>query len=229
MAHVCQSRLAKQAAAAVHGIVAVVLLSWAPPTFAQDAGGDEARLRAAELLIARGDVNRLAEQNLPDAHRTGLLARIQGSLGLLPWMLRRAGDQDGGDRLRQWQGQSLDGGQGEVLATLLQALSRHHALNVADFENQPDTPTTRREARAIHIEYCAGCHDDQGDGDPDLDLPARDLFRMAQQEPPELVLARLVMGVKGTAEIQFANPLTDQQIAALWRFYLKGVQAPNDR
>jgi hypothetical protein len=75
------------------------------------------------------------------------------------------------------------------------------------------------EARAIHETYCAGCHDGAGNGAADTLLPARDLFQMARNEPPDLFLARLVNGVKGDASIRFVNPLTDAQIGALWRLY----------
>ena len=54
---------------------------------------------------------------------------------------------------------------------------------------------------------------------PDLLLPARDLFQMARQETVDEFLARMVNGVKGDATIHFANPLTDAQIGALSTFY----------
>jgi hypothetical protein len=72
--------------------IAVVAVSAAPAS---------SRLLAAELLIVRGDLGRLAsEPGLSPANREGLRQRIVGALGLLPWLLREAGDAAEADRLR---------------------------------------------------------------------------------------------------------------------------------
>lgn len=180
-----------------------------------------ARTLAAELLIAQGDLKRLNEQDQPTAHKAGLRARIHGALGVLPWMLRRNGDADGANTLRPWQNRTLETqGNRARLRELLQQLSARHPLELSYFNLHPSRPTIRREAASIHRSYCAGCHDDAGQGDPDTELPARDLFSMALRETPEVFLARLINGVKGDETLGFVNPLNDTQIAALWRFYL---------
>jgi hypothetical protein len=210
--------------AAVVRLGTAAVVAWAGvfgPVRAADAPAPSARtVLAAELLIVWGDAQRLAaEADLPPRHRAGIERRIRGALGLLPWMLARAGDADGASALRAWQDKGLFG---PAFSALLARLSERHPLDVAAFSGRPDTPATRRAAGLIHRTYCAGCHDDAGTGSPDEALPARDLFAMARAEPRRVSLARLINGVKGTAELKFENPLDTDRIAALWRYYARG-------
>lgn len=192
------------------------------------ADDDIARTLAAELLIAQGDLARLNEQEQPTAHKTGLRARVRGALGVLPWMLRRQNDTAGADALRPWQNRTLETqGNRARLLDLLEELSARHPLDQSYFNLHPSRPSIRREAASIHRSYCAGCHDDAGQGDPDIELPARNLFSMALRETPEVFLARLINGVKGDETLGFVNPLNDTQIAALWRFYLSPQRDTN--
>jgi len=178
------------------------------------------RALAAELLILRGDLNRLTrEPGLSSQNREGLRQRVSGALGLLPWLLRQAGDAAAAARLRAFQRRPTDGASSATLIAALDAAIARHALQRDAFLDPPPTPARLREARAIHQTYCAGCHDGAGNGAADLLLPARDLFEMARREPTDEFLARMVNGVKGDASIHFANPLTDAQIGALLRLY----------
>jgi cytochrome c553 len=184
-----------------------------------------ARELAAELLILRGDLGRLGEAGLSAKNRQGLRQRIAGALGLLPWLLRQAGDEAAAERLRVWQGRPLDdAAERTALVVALDAAIARHPLDRAVFSIDA-TPARLNEARAIHRTYCAGCHDGTGNGAPDLALPARDLFAMARKELVDEFLARMVNGVKGDASIHFANPLTDRQIGALWALY-RSQRAP---
>jgi mono/diheme cytochrome c family protein len=176
---------------------------------------------AAELLIARGDLDRLDnEQDLSRENREGLTQRIAGALGLLPFLLRQAGDAPGAERLRLWQQRPLaNAAERAALIAALDAAIARFPIDHDAFRAPKPTPARISEARAIHETYCAGCHDGVGQGAADALLPPRDLFLMARQEPPDIFLARLINGVKGDASIQFANPLTDAQIGALSSFY----------
>ncbi|MDQ2089749.1 hypothetical protein [Marimonas arenosa] len=196
-------------------LFSVVTAAGPVPASATEA---EERTLASELLIVRGDLDRL-EMSLPPAHHAGLHQRIRGALGVLPWLLKQAGDYAGAGALEAWQDNPLDlPGDRARLAALLSTLAERHPLALG----QADTrlpPAVQREARAIHDAYCAGCHDGLGEGDPELDLPARDLFGMGRTEPPKLFLARLINGVKGDETLGFLNPLTDRQLLALWILY----------
>lgn len=197
--------------AVLYGIAVVVVFALAggKPASAEEA---QPHVLAAELLIVRGDLSRLNRaMDLSPAHISGLQDRIKGALGLLPWMLHQAGDNEGADKLRTANGRALR-------ETLDQLIARH-PLNLAPYAPDRLTAKQRREAFAIHDTYCAGCHDDAGDGDADTALPARDLFVMARTASPETFLARLINGVKGDDTLLFANPLTTQQLAALWSLY----------
>ena len=179
---------------------------------------DPSRPLAAELLILRGDLGRLAESGLSAQNREGLRGRIAGALGLLPWLLRQAGDAAGAEKIRAWQQRPLpDAAARRALIAALEAEIARHAIDRAPF--LAGAPARLAEARAIHATYCAGCHDGAGRGAPELELPARDLFMMGRQEPPDELLARLINGVKGDAAIHFANPLTDAQLGVLWALY----------
>ena len=199
--------------------VAVTLTFGAPASAASSRPGPRPEL-AAELLILRGDLRRLDEAGLSAKNREGLRQRIAGALGLLPWLLREAGDEAGAERLRAWQSRPVSGAdaRGALIAALDGAIHRH-PIDRAAFLTSAPTPARLDEARAIHRTYCAGCHDGVGAGAPDLTLPARDLFAMARAETVDEFLARMVNGVKGDASTHFANPLTDRQIGALWALY----------
>ena len=207
-------------AATPRGVAAIVALILWLATAGPGYAGDDARVLASELRIALGDVERLAETDLPAPHRIGLAERLAGSLGLLPWLLQRAGDADGARALIKFQETSLEPSvETEPLATLLAELSSRHPLDLAGSKEPAVAATTMREARVIHQTYCAGCHDGAGNGDPELTLPARDLFLMGRSERPDIFVARLFNGIKGDETIGFRNPLTDEQLAALRAFY----------
>ena len=195
------------ATAVLYGIAVVSVLC--TPAFAQDPKQD---ILAAELLIVRGDLNRLDDgSSLPQAHVRGLTDRVTGALGLLPWLLRQANDLDGATQLQAATGTGL-------INTLDQLIARH-PLDTTPYVADRLTPTQRRDAMLIHDTYCSGCHDGAGQGDEDVELPARDLSFMAREGPPVTFLARLINGVKGDETLLFSNPLTQAQITALWRYY----------
>lgn len=183
------------------------------------ASDDTARILAAEILVMRADLAQIEKPGLPAPHRAGFVKRIAGTLGLVPWYLIAEGDDAGAGRVADWQ-TAWTGADAEVapLDRLLERLSARHPLDLSAF----DIGVTRAElaeARAIHEAYCAGCHDGSGTGDPEAELAARDLFWMARDEASDQFLARLVNGVRGDETIGFVNPLTDKQIAALWKLY----------
>lgn len=202
-------------------MVFAVAAAAAPVGSCNTAEPDLSRQLAAELLIVRGDLVRLDEDSgLSATHREGLHQRIAGALGLLPWLLRKACDEERAERLRTWQQRSWETAPDrDALLADLRAAIAAHPLDRDAFP--PATPDERRfaEARAIHDTYCAGCHDGAGNGATDLPLPAHDLFAMAQQTPSDELLARLINGVKGDATLLFANPLTEEQIGALLSLY----------
>lgn len=208
--------------------VAVVLLclAYAVPSRGMEAVNAHPILEA-ELLVAQGDLSRLANaQNLPLPHKAGLRERVLGSLGLLPWLLKQAGDRQGAIRL-QAVAARLDRDATWIVGPVqrvLEDLIQRHPLDVGVYDPRPLSATQRREGKAIHDTYCAGCHDGAGSGNADMRLPARDLFLMARETDLRSFLARLIIGVKGDETLLFVNPLTQSQIASLWWYYLQVSQ-----
>lgn len=213
--------------AVLSSIAVVVVLSIAGlgPSLADEP---RSQILAAELLVARDDLIRLRDgKNLPPAHVRGLRERVSGALGVLPWLLRQAGDGEEAAQLRALHPQSimLNAPRLNLIAQLDRLIMRH-PLDLSPYPGSRPTPKQRREARAIHDAYCAGCHDDAGQGDEDISLPARDLYLMARAGPPEVFLARLFNGVKGDETLLFTNPLTPEQMGALWGHYREDSPNP---
>ena len=198
-------------------VAATAALAAAQMAGAAPRGQGPSLRAAAELLLLRGDLRRLdSTPALPPANREGLRQRIASELGLLPWLLRQDGDPAGAGRLRPWQHRPLsDPAALKALAATVDALLARHKLDRAAFLDPPPTVADLQQARAIYATYCAACHQGMGNGQPGAMLPARDLFLMARREPPDEFLARMVQGVKGTAAIRYANPLTARQIGAM--------------
>jgi hypothetical protein len=214
-----QSTAKRLVAATLNGVAATFL--WLGPAMAEPGlDWSAAEILPAELRVALGDVMRLDEVGLPERHAEGLIDRIEGALGLLPWLLLKAGDDKGAEALGAWFGHPLDTAPDRAaLSELLSALSQDYPLALAERTGHTPPAAAIAEARAIHEAYCMGCHDGFADGDPDERLPSRDLRLMARAEPDDIFLARLVNGVKGDETIAFINPLTERQVLALWTYY----------
>jgi len=153
-------------------VMVVFSTGFGAPTFAGQAQSD---VLAAELRIVRADLIRLGNGDaLAQRHVQGLKMRIAGGLGVLPWLLRQSGDDAGAERLRGWNIQTLDGRAERVrLVRQLDTIIMRHRLDLSRYGVDRVTIAQKREARAIHETYCAGCHDDAGGGGADLVLPVR--------------------------------------------------------
>lgn len=189
------------------------------PTTAQEAPG---RALAVELRVALGDLQRLDEPDLPDRHAEGLHQRLAGALGLLPWLLTRAGRADDAMAIATFAGQTRDATGRAELGALLADLTARTPFALAARASLPQPPAALGEARALHEAYCAGCHDSAGAGDPDALLPARDLRLMARDGDDGEFLARLTLGIKGDETIAFRSPVSDRQLLALRALYAAG-------
>lgn len=217
-------------AAARDGVAATLLLTGLAMPASGDPGLDwSAReILPAELRVALGDLERLGDNTLPPRHVEGLTARIEGALGLLPWLLLKAGDEAGAGALTAWAERPFETATDRAALTdLLQSLAEDHPLALAERLTISPPAADLAEAAAIHEAYCMGCHDGFGDGDPDTRLPGRDLRLMARDEPGEVFLSRLVNGVKGDASIAFVNPLTERQVMALMAYY-RSTDVPDE-
>jgi len=185
------------------------------------AEGEHSRRAATELLVLRGDVRKLTQNNLSDLHIIGLKDRIGGGLAGLEIMLRLA-DQQAGikpvdystvlDNLRtSWRASDFT-----ALADRLSDLQSTHPFRATGILPIQATTSALTAAKELHEDLCAGCHDD-----PDLDVPrpAYNLFEDAQQLSGREFAARMSVGVRGDRITGIDNPLTDAQISALMFYY----------
>lgn len=76
----------------------------------------------------------------------------------------------------------------------------------------------------IYQRYCAGCHTHP---DRTAENPADSLFAMAQRQPLNEFLARMLVGVHGTPEISLRNPLSDRDIAGMTA-YLRSLAVDSE-
>jgi len=208
-------------AAMLLSIAANALLCLAP---AWPAMADSAPTRplAVNLRVALGDLHRLATPGLSHTNAEGLGGRIRGALGLLPWLLARAGYPAEADALAARAETPLDAAGRAALIAALNDLAERFPLGLTARTGATPPGPALAEAAAIHEAYGAGCHDGAGGGDPELALPARDLRLMASEEPADLFLARLSLGIKGDETIAFRSPVTDRQLLALLALYRAG-------
>ncbi len=193
------------------------------------AQGEHSRRVAAELLVLQGDARRLTAPRFSEKQKKGLRDRILGGLAALAILLRladeeaEAGRTSGADgpradhagavaRLRK----ALDAGDIAELQSLLARLVRAYPLRVPGILPITASPARWARGRRLHERLCAGCHDA-----PDLDVerPAYNLFAEVRRLSPEELAARLIVGVRGDVVTGVANPLSDEQIAALIVFY----------
>ena len=173
---------------------------------------------AAELRVMAADAALLADPATPALRRDGLRDRILGSLAYLDFQVRAARERQPdlpaptvrAAELRA----ALRNGELDAVRGKLLRLTTLYPFDPRPFLTQANADVAR--ARAIHAEHCAACHDA---GDTAPARPAENLFALARRAPPDELIARLVIGVRGTPEIGLRNPLTEAEIAALATLY----------
>ncbi len=210
----CRSRSRARAMPAVFALAAALLvetgLAW--------AGGEDARRLAATLAVAADDIRLIESATRPAEQVPGLRDRVDEALGVLPWLLRLAGDRQGADRLRVVRAENRPL---PAVRAVLSDLSARHPLDSNAFAPPRVPPRNIRTARAIHESYCAGCHDGVALDTP-AERPAVDLFALAAQMPDRAFLARLMEGVRGNRVTGLANPLSDARLGGLAALYRGG-------
>ena len=100
---------------------------------------------------------------------------------------------------------------------LARDLSSRFELNLSVFSSLRATEVDLDNAQEIHQNLCRACH--QADVGSAEQLPAYQLAKMAKTMTPKEFLARLINGVRGTADTVLANPLTLGQVRGLMMFY----------
>ncbi|MFN6960864.1 MAG: c-type cytochrome [Rhodocyclaceae bacterium] len=176
------------------------------------ARADPNRQLAAELLILQGDARQLWQARAGPEEQQGLRQRIAGALSSLPLALRRAGAEP-------WpvpaMREALQRDDAVGFFRILQPLIRRHRFD-ARFMIRESSRERIAAGAQLHTEVCAGCH---AAAAGDTLLPARPLQKLAASQSAEEFAARLWLGIRGMREIAYANPFTDEELAALFAYY----------
>lgn len=179
------------------------------------AGQAHEQQLAAELVVLGGDLRRLTDEPVGKQEHQGLEQRIAGALASLPLALRRAGaDAASASELRN----ALSRRSWRTLAASVERLKRRHPIDTRRLLAASPTPEALTLAASIHASICAACHDTSWG---DVPLPARNLAAQAKSMPREEFAARLLLGVRGTREHAYANPFSDDELAALIAWYAR--------
>ena len=185
----------------------------------------DARLCAAELRIIGADLERLQDPATRPVHRLGLDRRIRSALSTLPWLCRRHAARHGLDEhpidtaARRLRRHYTSGDRMSAVAELA-GLIGQIPLELDGLRGDADsTPKSRDTGGRIYHRYCAACHDNPA---TEVPAPAYSLFRSAAEQTPEEFIARMLGGVRGTHEIGLQNPLSDQDVAGMYVYFLDG-------
>ena len=199
------------------GAVAIFLSAMTPYPASEDA-----RRLAAELLVMRGDAARLAEgKGLDDRSREALAARLQGAAGVLPILLRKGGGARHDEAVAALR-RALAQADWRGAVAILSDLVERYRLDTAGILPAPENAAAIGFGRTLHENYCAACHDGEGQADW---LPLPDLPRLARELQETEFVARLMTGVRGDASTALALPLSAGDIAALIAYYRNAGKA----
>ncbi len=173
------------------------------------------------LVVLAGDVRQLSTPDLDPRRRDGIRGHITAALGVLPLVARRylQSDPAVNARVRLRMGALRTAFATNNLPQLgaeIKVLVQDFPLQTRGLIAQDISPDEMAYARRLYQSTCMGCH-----RFPDIGAarPAPDLFAWARHMPPVEFLARMIDGVHGTAYTSFNNPLSDAQIAALYRYF----------
>jgi len=175
----------------------------------------------AELLIVQGDLQRLIFlDHLSPDERLGLEGRIGSALGGIEWLAleyealtKSTVSRDALQRLQEsWLTRDL-----ASALEWVSGLARNHSLNVGIFSPDRATLDDVGRVQEIDAQLCQGCHIDSV-GAAKI-LPAYRLQDMTRVISGKEFLARLLSGVRGTAETSLANPLSLGDIRGFMKLY----------
>ena len=175
----------------------------------------------AELIIIRGDLDRLMTQSLLSRlERQGLQGRIQSALSGLLWLSQEyetltkhvVDEAFISDAESFWADGKLD-----HLRDLIAASADIYALNLEIFRASRASKEDMQRVSEIDTALCQGCHV-LSPGSP-LILPAYRLKDFASTMSAHEFLARLLSGIKGSGETTLANPLTLGDVRGFMRLY----------
>lgn len=193
--------------------------------------GARRRDLAAQLEVVRDDAARLAGSGLNPLRRRGLEAKVRSALGVLPLTVRaylqyhNAAETSALATLERAR-RALGRRDWKRVSASLSQLCRAYPLRLAGLRPGDAGPEAVAAAGRAYQKSCAMCH---RYAQPTSELPAPDLFRWSRTLAPRSFVARMIDGVHGTAFTGFENPLTDNEIAALYAYFRAGPSGSPSR
>jgi len=199
------------------------------------AANQDRLLCPAELLVMRADAVRLISASVTAAEKRGLRNRIASALATLPWICRRYAEvadfssstsATGSRSERQIkfldaiQRLKVRADQPTALIESLTEIINTAPLPLDSFRFDRPGETDEKEMQVVYQNYCHGCH---ANTDSRSENPAYALDAMARERNDAEFFARMLLGVRGRAEIGLSNPLTVVEIGAMTR-YLRNPQ-----
>jgi len=187
------------------------------------AANQDRLLCPAELLVVRADALRLTSASVTAAEKRGLRNRITTALATLPWICRRYAEvadvSDSSAQLRNFHDtiQILNElvEQPTALIESLADLITTVPMPLASFRFDQPGNKDESEMQTVYQNYCHGCH---ANTDLQSENPAYALDIMARERDEAEFFARMLLGVRGTADIGLSNPLTAIEIGAMTRY-----------
>ncbi len=209
------------------GIAALFLSGGLHPARAQSESG---RRLSVEFEIMLGNVRWMLAPTTAPLERKGLHARLASALSYLGITARRYLDEQGivnTGLLRQIHTLRAEfkAGDSTALEMHLQNLAEAYPIDLRGILPLIVTPKRLRVGRRLYRKDCWSCHAYPGNG---REYPAPDLFRTARTEPRREFAARLIGGVYGNFYTSMENPLSDEQIASLFAYFVHD-QPPSTR
>ena len=179
----------------------------------------DARLCSAELIVLEGDLKKFLKQSTPAKQREGYKQRMAGALGTLNWLCRQyAALHDIDSSKLQFDIKQLQGAFKEKnwnrSKQLLSLLIPQMPLSIKGLKPEDASTEAIQTGKGIYKSYCQACHKQ---ADFTQARPAYSLFKMAKNLTQKEFIARMIVGVHGTPEIALQNPLTDDDIAGMYR------------
>ncbi|AOU97643.1 hypothetical protein BI364_06445 [Acidihalobacter yilgarnensis] len=183
--------------------------------------GVQARDFAAELLVLKGNFERLRTPKYPPKEQQGLHQKIKADLNVLPLLARHYLQGEAAAETRvvgqiQTLRSAFTARRWHVFSRVLEKLTIAFPLYLHDINGTAATPDQIRWAGRLYAERCAACHRYHN---PQSEFPTPDLFTWAHKMNPREFAARMITGIHGTPMISLQNPLDEAQIAALIAYF----------
>lgn len=176
------------------------------------------QLCSSELVIIRGDLEKLTKTTTSELYKKGLKIRIDGAFKTLNWICRGFIDNNPHvSYLFKELERLFISKESQKLLLKLNFLIKKYPLNLEQYLPGNVSKKDVKVGEKIYKHYCHGCHLSHND---QIKMPALSLEIMAKNLSSEEFIARMIAGVKGNGVIALKNPLSRKDIASIYSYLL---------